>query len=158
MKNLLVISCSPRERSNSLKIANFIKDNLNKMKVSCDVLELSTYHDKTQKTEILKKIKGATLILWVSPEYNRSYTSLMKLIIEDLGVENMQQKLNAIVSVSSGISSRAGLNQTAALLFSVDSIVITPGIECNKQFLDNPTFEYISPVIRNLFFWGEKIL
>ena len=105
---ILVVNCSGRVNNNTKVIYYKI---LQKLGISEKIeFELISLYDINEKlSDYITIFSRYRCILWLTPEYNRSYSSNVKYFIENLGVESFFGKLNGIISTSIGPSSRCGL-------------------------------------------------
>lgn len=155
---ILVINCSGRAENDTKFIYyNILKKLEISEKLEFDIISLYDIYEKLP--DYLTIFGRYKCILWLTPEYNRSYSSNVKYFIENLGVENFYGKINGIISTSIGPSSRCGLNEFANLLFSMDTLVIPPGIEYNYLLeIDENTINRIKVLLKNLKFFYLKLL
>lgn len=155
---ILVVNCSGRVNNNTKVIYYKI---LQKLGISEKIeFELISLYDINEKlSDYITIFSRYRCILWLTPEYNRSYSSNVKYFIENLGVESFFGKLNGIISTSIGPSSRCGLNEFANLLFSMDALVVTPGVEYNSLLeIDENSSNKIKILLNNLKFFYSKLL
>ena len=107
---ITIISGSNRVGSNSLRIAKLYEAHLKKQSEACQLLSLEEVNMSIRNDEFLKAeekyLKGATKFIIVVPEYNGSYSGILKLMIDNSDVNpcwNFKKVL--LVGVSTG---RAG--------------------------------------------------
>ena len=153
---LLIVNGSGRQYNNSRLVCKQVSILCEDLKIKSRTIDLYDVYNTKDK---LKKIfQNYNCILWVSPEYNRSFSANIKHFIEILGVELFQSKINGIISTSIGESSRAGLNQMANLLFSMDTLIVQPGIEYNHILhVDDTTIDKILILLKNMQYFSKKI-
>lgn len=153
---LLIINGSGRKNNNSHFICEQASILCGKLEIKNQIIDLyDVYNTKDKLKELFQRYE---CILWISPEYNRSFSASIKYFIEILGVESFQKKINGIISTSIGISSRAGLNQLANLLFSMDTLIIPPGIEYNNiLYIDEKVTDKILILLKNMKYFDKKI-
>ncbi|MCO7183246.1 NAD(P)H-dependent oxidoreductase [Streptococcus pasteurianus] len=153
---LLIVNGSGRQYNNSRLVCKQVSILCEDLKIKSRTIDLYDVYNTKDK---LKKIfQNYNCILWVSPEYNRSFSANIKHFIEILGVELFQSKINGIISTSIGESSRAGLNQMANLLFSMDTLIVPPGIEYNHILhVDDTTIDKILILLKNMQYFSKKI-
>lgn len=153
---LLIVNGSGRQYNNSRLVCKQVSILCEDLKIKSRTIDLYDVYNTKDK---LKKIfQNYNCVLWVSPEYNRSFSANIKHFIEILGVELFQSKINGIISTSIGESSRAGLNQMANLLFSMDTLIVPPGIEYNHILhVDDTTIDKILILLKNMQYFSKKI-
>lgn len=153
---LLIVNGSGRQDNNSRLVCKQVSILCEDLKTKSRTIDL--YDVYNTKDELKKIFQNYNCILWVSPEYNRSFSANIKYFIEILGVELFQSKINGIISTSIGESSRAGLNQMANLLFSMDTLIVPPGIEYNHILhVDDTTIDKILILLKNMQYFSKKI-
>ncbi|MEW9678015.1 NAD(P)H-dependent oxidoreductase, partial [Lentibacillus sp. L22] len=136
---------------------------LYQIKVRCHFysakVEVLKLNENKNIKEIINAFNNSSQLIWVVPEYNWSYPGVIKMLVEQIGVELLQEKFNIVISVSIGPSSRNALSSMANLLFSMNSITLTPGVEINNIRDCNPEYiqEHILPPIKNLFYFSRKV-
>ncbi|CAI3458896.1 hypothetical protein CIRMBP1294_01708 [Enterococcus cecorum] len=153
---LLIVNGSGRQDNNSRLVCKQVSILCEDLKIKSLTIDL--YDVYKTKDELKKIFQNYNCVLWVSPEYNRSFSASIKYFIEILGVELFQSKINGIISTSIGESSRAGLNQIANLLFSMDTLIVPPGIEYNHILhVDDTTIDKILILLKNMQYFSKKI-
>lgn len=153
---LLIVNGSGRQNNNSWLVCEQVSILCEDLKIESRTIDL--YDVYNTKDELKKTFQNYNCILWVSPEYNRSFSASIKYFIEILGVELFQPKISGIISTSIGESSRAGLNQIANLLFSMDTLIVPPGIEYNHILhVDDTTIDKILILLKNMQYFSKKI-
>lgn len=153
---LLIVNGSGRQDNNSRLVCKQVSILCEDLKIKSLTIDL--YDVYKTKDELKKIFQNYNCVLWVSPEYNRSFSASIKHFIEILGVELFQSKINGIISTSIGESSRAGLNQIANLLFSMDTLIVPPGIEYNHILhVDDTTIDKILILLKNMQYFSKKI-
>ena len=153
---LLIVNGSGRQDNNSRLVCKQVSILCEDLKIKSLTIDL--YDVYKTKDELKKIFQNYNCVLWVSPEYNRSFSASIKYFIEILGVELFQSKINGIIATSIGESSRAGLNQIANLLFSMDTLIVPPGIEYNHILhVDDTTIDKILILLKNMQYFSKKI-
>ena len=153
---ILIINGSPRLDNKTYLVCERVEKICKKKNIDCELMNL--YELENNFEQYQNHVFRHNMILWCIPEYNRSFTSVVKLFVEKLGVECLSKKLSGIIATSIGPSARAGLNQSANLLFSMDSVVVTPGIV--YYFLTKDTDKInknISILIDNMNYFEKKL-
>lgn len=155
---LTIVNCSSRENNGTSIV---VKKLMNLSSAYFNDVKMIDLYDIYTNLSIIDSLIEARIILWICPEYNSSFTSNLKYAVENIGVENFQNKLNGIISTSAGPSSRAGLHQTLNLIMSMESTVVPPGIEWNNIFDDgqaNNTPLRVKSLLSNIAFFADRLL
>jgi len=130
---ILIIIGSVRENNYSTMVANLISDELNKYEtVEYEIIDPKNLRlpfpgqkIENNSVEFLQsKVKETTAVVLITPEYNGTYSSIMKLIIENLGYPSvMAGKPVTLVGIASGsigaIKSLEHLRSTSAHVGSI---------------------------------------
>lgn len=125
---ILIITGSVRENNYSTMVANLVADELSKFDtvvykiIDPRKLKLPFPGQKIENDSVgylQSEVKGATAVVLVTPEYNGTYSSILKLIIENLGFPSvMAGKPVTLVGLASGsigaIKSLEHLRSTSA--------------------------------------------
>lgn len=110
----LIISGTNRERSNSLKIAKYYQQELQRKGESWELLSLSELPDNIIATDlygkrsdafrpIQAKVSDATKFVFIIPEYNGSFPGILKVFIDACTFPaSFFHKKAALVGVSTG--------------------------------------------------------
>lgn len=154
---LLIINASGRENNNTRIVVSRIEEVAFTIYEDIQIIEL--FNIQKEFNHIKEVVIHSQVILWVVPEYNKSFTSVMKYLCEELSVEIFQKKICGVISTSAGVSSRAGLQQSIGLLNSMESIVVPPGIEWNlitKELQDIPST--VLTLLSNMHYFGVKLI
>jgi NAD(P)H-dependent FMN reductase len=114
---ITIISGTNRDDSYSLKFAEFYKKSLEKSGVKAQILDLKVLPENFLFTEMYGQrsdgyeqlleqyIYGVDKILMVSPEYNGSFSGILKAFIDSFEPKNIIGKKMAMIGVAAG---RAG--------------------------------------------------
>lgn len=116
MSHIVIISSSVRVKRNSNRVALYFKKYIEDNKLATvEILDLNTYqfpvfnerlrlqvNPSEQTLEFAEKIKSASGVLIVTPEYNGGYPAALKNVI-DLLYNEWHRKPTAISTVSSGM-------------------------------------------------------
>lgn len=117
MSKIVIISCTARPNSNTLKVSRIYQKLLSEKGVPFDFLDLrsmpedffeSVLHEtKNKKMEdlIAEKIKPNSAFIFVVPEYNGGFPGVLKLFIDSVHPRDWNFKNACLVGVSTG---RAG--------------------------------------------------
>ena len=109
-----IISCTNREGSNSLKLAEYYKKQILAKGAEAEVLSLMDLPDHLISTDlygkrseafqsIQNKISATSKFIFVAPEYNGSFPGILKLFIDACTFpESFYGKKVALVGLSSG--------------------------------------------------------
>lgn len=151
--DLCVLVGSIRADSYSLKIANLIVGIAHTMGHSCTVIDprqikLGIPHhpdDQGQSAAnglmLQSSIKSAQSVIIVSPEYDGSYSAVMKLLIEHLGYPSaLAGKFISIIGVASGrIGADRAIEHLRGVMLHIGGIVLPNHLsiaEVHKSFSD----------------------
>lgn len=134
---IVAVCGSVREGNFTMKALKLVADEINKSeKASCEILDPSTLdlplpgtnHDHPDAVKLREMLKDATGIVLATPEYHGSYSSVIKLVIENLGFPSeLSGKPLALLGVAAG---RIGAIKATEHLRSVCSHVgayVLPG-------------------------------
>jgi chromate reductase, NAD(P)H dehydrogenase (quinone) len=107
---ITIISASNRKGSNSLKVAKAYLQNLTQKNVAAQILSLEEHEVYTRNENFITIeadfLLAADKFIFVIPEYNGSYTGIVKLMIDNSDVGKCWANKKALIAgVSSG---RAG--------------------------------------------------
>ena len=113
---ITIISGTNRKESNSLKVAKSYQILLKYKGLESQILDLSKLpinfvqnmygeHSEEVKELIDKKIAKVSNFVFVIPEYNGTYTGMVKLFLDGISPKNFNHKNTILVGVASG---RAG--------------------------------------------------
>ena len=151
--NIVIISGSPREKSLTVRVANYLNEMLKEshqvelidMRESA-LPQLETVFATAEKTpeqylELRKKMFDADAFIFVSPEYNGGYSATMKNFIDHFPKTTYMKKVVGIVTASDGlfggIRVALQLQQLVCALFAVPcpQMLVTPQVD--KKFDEN---------------------
>lgn len=152
--DLCVLVGSIRADSYSLRIANLIASIALSAGQVCEVidpraLKLGIPHhpdDQGQATsnagDLQAIIKSTTAVIFVSPEYDGSYSAVSKVLIEHLGYPSaLSGKFISIIGVASGrIGADRAIEHLRGVLIHIGGIVLTNYLsiaEVHKMFSPN---------------------
>lgn len=116
MSNILIISGTNRNDSNSLRIAEFYKNSLKELGYSSEILDLTTLPDdflfsalyehsgkNPRFNAFQEKIDKAEKLVFIVAEYNGSFPGVLKAFIDGLEYPNsLRDKKAALVGLSAG--------------------------------------------------------
>lgn len=117
MSKILIISCTARPNSNTLKVSRIYHKMLLEKGLSCDFLDLNSLpgdflkniltETKNGNVEeiIAEKIRPNKVFIFVVPEYNGGFPGVLKLFIDSVHPRDWNYKNACLVGVSTG---RAG--------------------------------------------------
>ncbi len=117
MHKVVVLSCTNRPGSNTLKVARIYERILLSLGVQTEFLDFQTLPPNITDTELYGKrtqaydgfirqhISANTRFVFVSPEYNGSYPGILKVFLESMHPREWANKKVCLVGVSDG---RAG--------------------------------------------------
>jgi len=135
MKSIVVISGSVRKDNYTNKAVNLVLDEAKKMKIKCNFIDpgkLSLPFPGQDTNDSIKKmqdtVKNADGVILATPEYHGSISSVMKLIIENLGFPSvLKEKTIALLGVAAGqIGAIKSLEQLRSICSHIGAIVL-PG-------------------------------
>lgn len=111
---IAIISASIRQGRLTHQVAEELERRLEKRGVSCSLVDLADYafplfedvfrkEEPQERTAALRQtLQQADALLFVSPEYNGSYTSALKNMTDHYSKAEFSKKAIGVVSVSSG--------------------------------------------------------
>lgn len=117
MSKIVIISCTARPNSNTLKVSRIYQKMLSEKGIEFDFLDLHSLpgdflqsvldESKNRKVEelIAQKIKPNKAFIFVVPEYNGGFPGVLKLFIDSVHPKDWNFKNACLVGVSTG---RAG--------------------------------------------------
>jgi NAD(P)H-dependent FMN reductase len=155
MKNIVLISGSPRKNSVSFRIAtNLLKRLEKKEDLNIDLIDMKEFYIPqiqkvwtnledvpTEYQNLYKTMDKAHGFIIVSPEYNGGYSATMKNLLDHFAKPIYKQKAFGIVTGSTGMMGgmRAAqqLVQLSVALFGIVSptLLVTP--QMDKKFEEN---------------------
>lgn len=159
---ITIISGTNRKESNTKKVANTYQKLLKVKGLQSQILDLAElksdfienmYETHTQETQELigKFITDVSYFIFVIPEYNGSYTGMVKLFMDGISPSNFNHKKAVLVGVASGRAGNiVGLEQfttilnhlkvevlsNKVLLSQIDGLLDEKGILFNKETLE----------------------
>lgn len=161
---ILIITGSVRENNYSTMVAKLIADELSKFEtveneiIDPRELRLPFPGQKLENNSVdflQGKVKEATAVVLVTPEYNGTYSSILKLIIENLGFPSvMAGKPVTLVGLASGsigaIKSLEHLRSTSAHVGAIvlPKVASIPTVEKCFEKNGNCTNEKVERRIR----------
>ncbi len=166
IKYIAVLAGSIRKENYTLKVCNIIRDEIEiSGNYKCEILTLNDYNlalpGRTQNTtEVEKfrsKVAGAAGIIMVTPEYNGSVSSVLKIMIENLSYPSeVNGKPVSLVGIASGdIGAIKSLEHLRSICAHIGGIVLPkqasiPTVEDYFDENDNCTDEKIEKRIRSV--------
>ncbi len=117
MDKIVIINCTNRANSNSLKISKLYQSFLKEKNVDAQIFDFCELPQTIAFTElygnrsdgytqlIQKYIVNTTKFIFVVPEYNGGYPGILKLFLDSISPKEWANKKACLVGVSSG---RAG--------------------------------------------------
>jgi NAD(P)H-dependent FMN reductase len=178
--NIAIISASTRINRQSHKVALGLEDYIRNRNHAVEVLDLAAYNFPIMEEVLHKhpnppagladfamKIKVADAFLWVSPEYNGTYTAALKNAVDYLKESEFNKKVIGVVSVSAGGlgGMRAALAMQQLVLgvggYAIPQMLpvgnVSARFDENGQLID-PVFEKNINTFLDAFIWlGEAI-
>lgn len=138
-KKILVIGGSARKGSNTMKVVSLIEEELKgQNSYAFEIIDAATLkiplpgtpYENTCHEELQKKVKEATGIILVSPEYHGGISSVLKLIIDNLGFPStLATKPISLVGVAAGsIGAIKSIEQTRSICSHVGAVVLPSSI------------------------------
>ncbi len=170
-KHIVVIGGSVRPQNFTMRAVRYLDDELKKQKppLTYEIIDPATLtlplpghpYQNSSHEEIQEKVKDATGIIIASPEYHGGISSVMKLIIDNLGFPSvLATKPIALLGVAAGvIGAIKSLEQIRSICSHVGAIVLPgPVSVANVQHLfdesgnclDNGTEKLIRGVVTKL--------
>ncbi len=149
--NIVIISGSIREGSNTLKAVGILMNEFS----SYDFIEITHINPKYislpfpgdinssgDKEKLYELIAAADGVLFATPEYNGSFSSILKLIIENLGYPSaLKDKPIAMLGVASSfIGAIKSLEHLRSVCSHIGGIVLSQQVsigEADKVFADD---------------------
>ncbi len=173
--NIVIISSSTRDDRQSHKVAKALRRNVEKRNRSVHLVDLldyplvpyiRAYHpDKTNQPgleQLAEILDNATGLIFVSPEYNGSYTGALKNTLDHFPKTNYRKKAIGVVSVSSGglggMRAALQMQQLVLALFAIPSptMLLTPNVEHlfdDEGHLIDSAFEKKINLFFDDYFW-----
>jgi NAD(P)H-dependent FMN reductase len=116
MLSVIIISGSIRQNRNSHRVSLHLQSRLNEgSQTSASIIDLSAEpipllndawdkHPEHQEvfTSLVRQMEKADAFIWVSPEYNGSFTPALKNFVDNFPLSLLKKKPIGIVSVSTG--------------------------------------------------------
>ena len=179
--NISVISSSIREGSSTRRVAIHLFEKLKQEgKCNPDLIDLTNYeypiwkevfHLETNPPdeciELHDKLIGADAMIFVTPEYNGSYSLALKNMVDYYGVKVFEKKAVGVSSVTvgslGGIRAGIQLQQLVLAIYAhpAPQMLLVPKVqECfdeNGNLLD-PTFEKNISLFLREFLWLAEAL
>lgn len=129
MKKTIILNCTNRPNSNSLKISKLYQTFLKEKKYAVEIFELSAlpenilnaelYGKRTAAyDELIKKIiTNNDKFFFITPEYNGSFPGIVKVFLDSIPPKEWLNKKACLVGVSTGRAGNLrGMDQLAAIL------------------------------------------
>lgn len=149
--NIVIVSASNRINRLSHRTSLYLFDKLSSINhhqvtlIDLFELKLPAYEDNPEHNhlfeDIMIQMKNADAFVFVSPEYNGTYTSALKNFIEHLNEKSFQKKAIGIVSVTTGMNGgvRGGMQmqQLALSIWSHPAPVMLLIPQVDKKFEEN---------------------
>ncbi len=165
-KNIAIFVGSIRKENYSLKTAKIITDEIeHNERYKCDILTLKEYdlslpgesNDESKVKEFRTKVANAAGIVMITPEYNGSVSSVLKIMIENLSYPSeVNGKPVSLVGIASGdIGAIKSLEHLRSICAHIGGIVLPkqasiPTVEDYFDENDNCTDEKIEKRIRSV--------
>lgn len=145
--NIAIISSSIRQGRLTHQVAMELKNRLQKKEVNSSLVDLGNYafplfdkvFDKASPLkgteELRQTLQEADAMLFVSPEYNGSYTSALKNMTDHFSKAEFSKKAIGVVSVSSGAMGgmRAALHMQQLVLalfaYPIPQMMLVPDVQ-----------------------------
>ncbi|MCC5832296.1 MAG: NAD(P)H-dependent oxidoreductase [Chlamydiales bacterium] len=158
MKHIVVIAGSVRPGNYTMRAVRFLNDELEKRKplLTYEIIDPASltlplpglsYENSSHET-LQEKVKSATGIIIASPEYHGGISSVMKLIIDNLGFPSvLATKPIALLGVAAGsIGAIKSLEQIRSICSHVGAIVLPgPVSVANVQHLFDEAGNCLDP-------------
>ncbi len=164
--NIAIFVGSIREKNYTLKAAKIIADEIEKSeKYNPDILNLNEFNltlpghtgDKTKLEKFRSKVAGAVGVVMVTPEYNGSLSSVLKVMIENLSYPSeVNGKPVVLAGVASGdIGAVKSLEHLRSICAHIGGIVLpkqasVPNVEDYFDDNDNCTNAKIERRLRSV--------
>lgn len=129
MKKIIILNCTNRAGSNSLKISKLYKQLLNEKNNNVEIFDLSDLPKTIAFTELYgkrsveyselieKNITDQENFIFVVPEYNGSFPGILKVFLDSIPPKEWANKKACLVGVSTGRAGNLrGMDQLAAIL------------------------------------------
>lgn len=110
-----ILSGSPRQYSITARLAFFVKSELNHLGFDAEIIDVRDYELKMIQTvwtsenlvpeeflSLYKKMKASDAFVFVSPEYNGSYSPALKNLLDHFPKQTFSRKAIGIVTASTG--------------------------------------------------------
>jgi len=181
MLNITIISGSIRQSRNSHRISLYLYDRLNKeANTSASIIDLSAeqlplmtdaWDKHPEQTDafgkLVTQLEQSDAFIWVSPEYNGSFTPAIKNFIDNFPIRAFKNKPVGVVSVSTGSMGgiRGGIQMQQLALaiqaYAVPQMLLVPQITVKfdeeGKLLDELFNKNLSLFIDELSWIGEAI-
>jgi len=175
-KHIVVITGSVRPNNFTMKAVRVLEDELKKQpSITFEIIDAATLtlalpgiSIKNSSDEMLKeKVKEATGIILASPEYHGGISSVMKLIIDNLGFPSaLATKPISLLGVAAGsIGAIKSLEQLRSICSHIGAIVIPSttsialvqqAFDENGRCLDKRNEDQIRKVVTNLLDYIDR--
>ncbi|MDX2171792.1 MAG: NAD(P)H-dependent oxidoreductase [Bacteroidota bacterium] len=129
MKKIIILNCTNRTGSNSLKISKLYQRLLKEKNNNVEIFELSDLPETIVFTElygkrsveyselIKKNITDQENFIFVVPEYNGGFPGILKVFLDSIPPKEWANKKACLVGVSTGRAGNLrGMDQLAAIL------------------------------------------
>jgi chromate reductase len=129
MKKIIILNCTNRANSNTLKISKLYEALLKEKNIEAEIFEFSAlpetivftelYGNRTANyAELIEKIVSRnTNFIFVVPEYNGGFPGILKVFLDSIHPKEWANKKACLVGVSTGRAGNLrGMDQLAAIL------------------------------------------
>lgn len=181
MLNITIISGSIRQNRNSHRVSLYLHTRLNQENDAiASIIDLSVEHlplltdswDKHPEqheafSKLVKQMEETDAFIWVSPEYNGSYTPALKNFIDNFPLGALKKKPVGVVSVSTGSIGgiRGGIQMQQLALaiqaYAVPQMLLVPQVTVkfdeNGNLLDDLFLKHLNLFIHELSWIGQAI-
>jgi chromate reductase, NAD(P)H dehydrogenase (quinone) len=117
MKKIVVVSCTNRPNSNTLKVSKIYAEILKSKQVNAEILDFCTLPENIAFSETFGKrsntyeqlihdfVSPVSRFIFVLPEYNGSFPGILKVFLESIPPKEWAHKYACLVGIADG---RAG--------------------------------------------------
>ncbi|WP_456277537.1 NADPH-dependent FMN reductase [Bacillus sp. AK128] len=146
--NILVISGSAREQSNSFGISQVIEGQLKKQGASVNIFDLrieelpifkmeESQYLNSSVAKLVKFAEQADAFFIITPEYHNGISGALKNSLDFLGIDHFKRKPVAIAAAQGGVvGGFNALNQLRLILRSLHAITLTDQVIVNMRHFD----------------------
>jgi NAD(P)H-dependent FMN reductase len=178
--HIAIISASTRKHRLSHRVALFLNNHLHGLGYGISLIDLNEYRiplfeetiDKLDipdehVLQVFKKLNDADALIFVSPEYNGSYTSALKNLVDHYPKSTFHRKPIGVVSVSTGalggMRGALQMQDLAAALYGITlpQMLLVPHVQKNfneeGNLIDDSFIKNINAFVSE-FLWLSDVL